>query len=54
MGSQNLPDSFAFGNAHFNLMKDRQGAEKTQRRCVMLRVQQHICMTFSPFRFLSD
>lgn len=41
MGFQNLTDSFAFANAHFNLMKDRQGAEKAHViRYVMLCVQQ--------------
>lgn len=41
MGFQNLSNSFAFANTHFNLMKDRQEAEKAPViRYVMLCVQQ--------------
>lgn len=39
MSFQNLSNSFAFFNAHFNLMKDGQGAEKAHTRYVILCVQ---------------
>lgn len=54
MGFQNLTNSFAFFNTHFNLMKDGQGAEKAHIRYVILCVQQANLYDIFSFHFLDE